>query len=103
VFGPIGGTELLIILVLALLLFGPRRLPQLGRTIGRALAEFRGATQEFRASLDRELRVEELRRVREELAAGTEREAPDGSAGPAAAVAVVPSAPASHADRPESS
>lgn len=66
-FGSLGGGEILLILVLALLLFGPRKLPGLGRTLGRALAEFRGASNEFRASLEREVRMEELREARSEL------------------------------------
>jgi Tat protein translocase TatB subunit len=60
-FGSIGGSEFLLIAVLALLLFGPRKLPQIGRSIGRALAEFRGATQEFKSSLEKEVRLEEIR------------------------------------------
>jgi sec-independent protein translocase protein TatA len=60
-FGSIGGSEFLLIAVLALLLFGPRKLPQIGRSIGRALAEFRGATQEFKSSLEREVELDELR------------------------------------------
>jgi TatA/E family protein of Tat protein translocase len=54
-FGSLGGSEFLLIAVLALLLFGPRKLPQIGRSLGRALAEFRGATHEFKASLEREV------------------------------------------------
>jgi Tat protein translocase TatB subunit len=101
VFGPIGGSELLIILVLALLLFGPRRLPELGRTLGRALAQFRSATHEFKASLDRELRVEELQRVREDLATvGRESDAP-GSAGHAGAEAGEPATTTKHAHLPD--
>ena len=66
-FGSLGGPELLLILVLALLLFGPRRLPEIGRTIGRGLAEFRKATTEFKTTLEREVDVAELRRTREAL------------------------------------
>lgn len=72
-FGSIGGSEFLLIAVLALLLFGPRKLPQIGRSIGRALAEFRGATHEFKASLQREVELEEIREARDGLdAAGRE-------------------------------
>ena len=59
-FGSIGGSEFLLILVLALLLFGPRKLPQIGRTLGKALSELRGATHEFRSTLERDNRNELL-------------------------------------------
>lgn len=42
-----GPLEILIIAVFALLIFGPKKLPELSRTVGRALAEFRRATKEF--------------------------------------------------------
>ncbi|MDX1385093.1 MAG: twin-arginine translocase TatA/TatE family subunit, partial [Thermoanaerobaculia bacterium] len=42
--GPLGVPELIFILVLALLIFGPKRLPEIGRTIGKAMGEFRRAT-----------------------------------------------------------
>jgi Tat protein translocase TatB subunit len=60
-FGSIGGSELLFILVLALLLFGPRRIPEIGRTIGKTLTQLRRATQEFRSGIEREVEVEKLR------------------------------------------
>jgi Tat protein translocase TatB subunit len=60
-FGSIGGGELLLILVLALLLFGPRRIPEIGRTIGKTLTQLRRATQEFRSGIEREVEVEKLR------------------------------------------
>jgi len=66
-FGSVGGPEFLLIAVLALLLFGPRKLPQIGRSIGRAMAEFRGATHEFKNSLQREVELEELRGVKNDL------------------------------------
>jgi len=53
---PIGVSELLFILLLALLLFGPRKLPELGRSLGRALAEFRRASSELRATIENEVR-----------------------------------------------
>ena len=54
--GPLGVGEILFILLLALLLFGPRRLPELGRTLGRGLAEFRRASTDLRATIEEEMR-----------------------------------------------
>ena len=53
-FGTLGLPEILFILVLALLVFGPRRLPEMGRTIGKALGEFRRATGDLKRTFDRE-------------------------------------------------
>lgn len=60
-FGSIGGPEVILLFIVALLLFGPRRLPEIGRTLGKTVADFRRATQEFRANLEREVRMEELK------------------------------------------
>ncbi len=57
--GPIGVPELLILLVVALIVFGPRKLPDLGRSLGRSLAEFKRASTELRSTLDEEIRAEE--------------------------------------------
>ncbi len=59
-FGSIGGPELLLILVVALLVFGPKRIPELSRTIGRGVAQFRRATNDFKATLDREVSAADL-------------------------------------------
>jgi len=67
-FGSLGGAEILLIAVLALLLFGPRKLPQIGRSFGRALAEFRGATHEFKRGLEREVELENLREASDSVA-----------------------------------
>jgi len=58
-FGPLGVPELLFIFVLALLIFGPRKLPEIGRTIGRAMGELRRATADLKGSLDADLTLEE--------------------------------------------
>ncbi len=63
--GNIGIPELIFIFVLALILFGPRKLPELGRTLGKALAEFRKASTEFRVTMEEEMR--ELERHAKEL------------------------------------
>ncbi len=64
----LGIPELLVIGVIALLVFGPKRLPDLGRSVGRAMAEFKKASQEFQDSVKEEMKaVEKTARV-EELA-----------------------------------
>ncbi|HSF19173.1 MAG TPA: Sec-independent protein translocase protein TatB [Vicinamibacteria bacterium] len=60
--GPIGMQELIIIFVVALLVFGPRKLPQLGKSLGRSIAEFKRASNELRSTLEEEIRVEETRK-----------------------------------------
>jgi TatA/E family protein of Tat protein translocase len=60
-FGSIGGTEILIILVIALVVFGPKRLPELGRTIGKGLGEFRRASNDLKRSLEDEITLDERR------------------------------------------
>jgi sec-independent protein translocase protein TatA len=63
-FGNIGMQELLIIFVIALIIFGPRRLPDLGRSLGRSIAEFKRASNELRSTLEDEIRVDEQRQTR---------------------------------------
>ena len=61
VFGSLGGPEVVLLFIAALLLFGPRRLPEIGRTLGKTVADFRRATNEFKLNLEREVRMEELK------------------------------------------
>jgi len=58
--GSLGFPEILFILVLALLVFGPRRLPEVGRKVGRALGEFRRATGDLKRSIDREMTMADM-------------------------------------------
>ena len=53
--GPLGIQETIFIFVIALLIFGPKKLPELGRTIGKAMTEFRRASSELKATFDREM------------------------------------------------
>jgi TatA/E family protein of Tat protein translocase len=53
--GPLGYQEMVFIFVLALLVFGPKKLPELGKTIGKALTEFRRASSELKSTWDREM------------------------------------------------
>ena len=74
-FGSIGAPELIIILVIALIIFGPRKLPELGRSLGKSIGEFKKASNELRSTLEEEIRVEEQR----------ERQAPPAASTPAPA------------------
>lgn len=60
--GPIGMQELVIIFVIALIVFGPRKLPEIGKSLGRSIGEFKRASNELRSTLEQEIRVEETRK-----------------------------------------
>ncbi len=66
-FGNIGFPELLIILAVALLIFGPKKLPEVGRSIGKALREFRRTTDEIKEKIEEEIQVDEFRDIKEEF------------------------------------
>lgn len=57
----LGSTELLFILIVALIFFGPRKLPQLARSMGKSLAEFRKASEDFKRTWEREVELESVR------------------------------------------
>jgi TatA/E family protein of Tat protein translocase len=58
-FGPIGMYELIIILVIALIIFGPRKLPELGKSLGKSLNEFKRASTDLQNTLEQEIKLEE--------------------------------------------
>ncbi len=66
-FGNIGFPELLIILAVALLVFGPKKLPEVGRSIGKALREFRRTSDEIKEKIEEEIQVDEFRDIKEEF------------------------------------
>ena len=75
-----GMQELIVIFVIALLIFGPKKLPEIGRSLGRSLGEFRRASEELKEGLMTELSVEE---EKPSAAAGQqEQESPKAEAPP---------------------
>jgi len=91
-FGSIGMPELIIIFVIALIIFGPRKLPELGRSLGKSLAEFKRASNELKSTLEEEIRLEEQRTSLEESKAK--------AAAQAAAAAATTEAPKPHVEEP---
>ena len=73
-FGSLGAPEILLIFVVALLVFGPKRLPEIGRKVGGIVRELRRSTGDFRSTVEREIGldpsstgVEEVQRARRDL------------------------------------
>jgi TatA/E family protein of Tat protein translocase len=58
--------ERIVIFVIALIIFGPRKLPELGRSLGKSIAEFKRASNELKSTLEEEIRLEEQRTKQEE-------------------------------------
>ena len=85
-FGTLGGPEIFLILVVALIVFGPRKLPEIGKSVGKMLAEFRKASNDFKRTIEDEVEAERLREL------DTARAAPPAAA-PAPAAAPVTEAP----------
>src|SRR5512133_4217452 len=65
-FGSIGMPELIVIFVIALIIFGPRKLPELGKSLGKSIAEFKRASNELRNTLEEEIRIDEQRQKSEQ-------------------------------------
>ncbi len=65
----LGFPEIMIIFVIALLVFGPRKLPELGKSLGKSLAEFKKATNDLKKTWEEEVRAEEedLKKIQKDL------------------------------------
>jgi TatA/E family protein of Tat protein translocase len=59
----LGMPEVLLILVIALLVFGPRKLPELGKSLGNAMSQFRRASEDFKRTWEQEVETEKVRKV----------------------------------------
>jgi len=77
--------EMVVIAVIALIIFGPRKLPELGKSLGKSIAEFKRASNELKNTLEEEIRTEELQDARKSA------QIPPGPVQPSAAAA--PEAP----------
>jgi len=60
-FGTLGGPELFLIFVVALIVFGPRKLPEIGKSLGKMMGEFRRASNDFRSTIENEVEAEKIR------------------------------------------
>ncbi len=70
--GSIGVPEMIFIFLLALLIFGPKKLPELGRSLGKGISEFRRASSELKSSLEREIQnLEQETKIEEPVPAAT--------------------------------
>lgn len=65
--GSIGFPELLIILAIALLIFGPKKLPEVGKSLGRALKEFRKTSDEIRERIEEEIEMDEVKEIKRDF------------------------------------
>jgi len=79
-FCSIGFPELLLIFIVALLLFGPKKLPEIGRTLGRSMAEFKKATNDLKRTFEEE--VEAVTREAEKTPAAPDKPADPSSEKP---------------------
>ena len=91
-FGTLGGPEIFLILVVALIVFGPRKLPEIGKSVGKMLAEFRKASNDFKRTIEDEVEAERLREL------DTARAAPATPAPAPAAATATEASP--HAEQP---
>jgi TatA/E family protein of Tat protein translocase len=82
--GPIGMPEMVVIAVIALIIFGPRKLPELGKSLGKSIAEFKRASNELKHTLEEEIRTEELQEARKSA------QIPPGHSNAAAASGIPP-------------
>jgi TatA/E family protein of Tat protein translocase len=66
-FGSIGLPELLLILAIALLVFGPKKLPEVGRSLGKAMREFKKSTDEIKDKFEEQIRADEFKSIQDDI------------------------------------
>ena len=101
--GNFGFAEMLMVFAVALVIFGPRKLPEIGRTIGGALREFRRATNDLKNTLEEEVRVDEVKKTLDSVrqtANSALSPVPDTVQRPAPGQAAHPESPRASIDTP---
>jgi sec-independent protein translocase protein TatA len=66
-FGSLGMPELILILVIALIVFGPKKLPEVGRSLGKAMREFKRTTEEIKGKFEEQINAEEFKDIKNDL------------------------------------
>jgi TatA/E family protein of Tat protein translocase len=66
-FGSIGPAELILIFIVALLVFGPKKLPEIGRSVGKAIREFKKTSEEIKSRIEEEIEASEVKDVAKTL------------------------------------
>ncbi|MDP2915222.1 MAG: TatA/E family twin arginine-targeting protein translocase [Candidatus Aminicenantes bacterium] len=66
-FGSLGMPELIVIMVIALLIFGPKKLPEVGRSIGKALREFKKTTEDIKGKFEEQINAEEFKDIQNDI------------------------------------
>ncbi|MCL4818611.1 MAG: twin-arginine translocase TatA/TatE family subunit [Vicinamibacteria bacterium] len=105
-FGTLGGPEIFLILVIALIVFGPRKLPEIGKSVGNMMNEFRRASNEFRRTVEEEVEADRQRALPAPVPGPVVEPVPDtvpvGAPAPADAAAPAPAEepPPAGADAP---
>jgi TatA/E family protein of Tat protein translocase len=69
-FGSIGPAELILIFVIALLVFGPKKLPEIGRSVGKAIREFKKTSDEIKGRIEEEIEASEIKDIRKDIRSG---------------------------------
>ena len=69
-FGSVGPTEIILIFIIALLVFGPKKLPEVGKSVGKAIREFKKASEEIKGRIEEEIQASEIRDVQKDLRDG---------------------------------
>jgi Tat protein translocase TatB subunit len=83
-FGTIGGPELILIFIVGLVVFGPRKLPEIGKSLGKMIGEFKRASADFQRTVEEEVETERLRKDLSTVDYGPPAARPEPSTGASA-------------------